>query len=121
MELRLANQHPVERVAMVIRKLGQVQNGVFFQGQTFDAMDFALGRDVLGGRPWKPQAAQGILDADFPGRNAAQKDTVRGVGVKACGCFRQSLIPGDDPEKRAGIQQQFQKCFQKRKDIVPAL
>jgi len=81
--LRLANEHAVEGVAVVIRKLGQVHGGIFFKGKTFNAVGFALGRDVLGRRPGQPQAAQGIFDADFPGRNAAQKGTVGRVGVKA--------------------------------------
>lgn len=83
MDLRLTDEHAVKGVAVVIREFGQMQNSLLFQSKTFNAVGFALGRDVLSRRPGQPQAAQGVLDADFPGRNAAQKDTVRRVGVKA--------------------------------------
>ena len=66
MDLRLTDEHPVKGVTVVIREFGQMQNSIFCQSKTFDAVGFALGRDVLRGGPGQHQATQSILDADFP-------------------------------------------------------
>ena len=74
--LCLADQHPVERIAMQRGQSAQLRNGGFIQSQRHDKVFFALLRDELRGRLRQGQFAEAVFDGDLPERNGAQEDLI---------------------------------------------
>jgi hypothetical protein len=71
--LCLADQHPVEGIAMQRGQSAQLRDGGLIQGQRRDAMLFPLRWDELRGRLRQGQFAEAVFDGDFPERNRAQE------------------------------------------------
>lgn len=74
MRLRLADEHPVEGIAVQRGQIAQLRDGSFIQNQGGDEMFLALLADELGRRLGQRKFAQTVFDGDLAKRNRAQKN-----------------------------------------------
>ena len=105
--LCLANEHPVEGIAVQRGQSAQLRDGDLIQGQRRDEMFFALLWDELRWRLWQRQFAKAVLDGEFSERNGAQEYLIVRVAYRSGNISRQLGVAGHEPEEFTGVQQDF--------------
>jgi len=116
----LTNEYPVERVLVVLRQSRELQDRFFFQRQRADVVAGPPSAHEPVRRLGQRQLAQLVLDDDFSHGSHAQVDLVVGVRKEAaCGDGEVGAVR-DDPEKRAGVQEDVQSSSPENLESVSA-
>jgi hypothetical protein len=94
---RLANEHRIKRVSMEWRKLVEMQNGAFFEGQRGHSMPFPIGHDEAIACAGQRKLPKSMLNGDFPDQHRTEQDLIVGIGKDPSGVRRKLLRARDDP------------------------
>ncbi len=76
----LADEHPVERIAMQNGQFVQMNHRLLIERQRRNPMPFTLLYDESVQRTRQRQFSEGVLDGQFPYRDGAEKDFVARIG-----------------------------------------
>ena len=101
---RLANQHPVERIAVQSRQLGQICYGIFIYGEAADKVPLPLEWQIRLWRLWKWQLAQLILDDRFPHGSHTQVNIIVRVADAGLSRYRKPLIATNEPQEDVRVE-----------------
>jgi len=85
-----------------------MEHGPLTQRKRIDLMPATVLRYELLRRLWQGQFAESILDSDLPSRNRTEEYLVGGILEGLPGLPRECGVIRDDPEKRAGVEQEPQ-------------
>ncbi len=82
----LANQHPVERIAMQCGELMEMKYCAFFEWQHRDSMLLPLLQDKSIERRRQRQLSEGMCDRELPYRHHTEQDFIGRIGEHLRGC-----------------------------------
>ncbi len=105
---RLRNEHTVEWVAVVRRKLLGTQDVRAANGEQCNSLRVHLDHEVLDGRSCRDQPAFADLDGEFPEGDGADHQLVRVFTQNLVNAAGKRLRFADPPDQDVGVEKVFQ-------------
>ena len=106
----LADEHAIKGVSIQRGKFMEVEYGLFMKQERSNPMPLPLFHHETLDRTGQRQLSKGVLHGEFPHRHDAEQHLIGRIRKQLLRRRREFGRPGDDPQKRAGIEQTLHPC-----------